>query len=248
MLKWTLESLYQYQEGGLYPNGYSMHDLGSNFPNATGHVEGNDEYMPVEESGNMILMSYGMFALSLRPVTNPGCNSDNHALLAYYKFSGDAAWIQSHYKILKQWALYLIQFSLVPSGQLSTDDFAGTLVNQTNLAIKGIVGLQAMSAIARIAEQPIDAANFSITASEYYHNWTYFAIDPSKNHTMLAYEWRSSWGLLYNTFFDKLLNLGLVEDSIYDMQSDWYATVSQVFGVPLDNRVSASSWYCYAQC
>lgn len=24
----------------------------------TGHVEGNDEYMPVEESGNMILMTY----------------------------------------------------------------------------------------------------------------------------------------------------------------------------------------------
>lgn len=61
MLKWTLESLYQYQEGGLYPNGYSMHDLGSSFPNATGHVEGNDEYMPVEESGNMILMSYGEY-------------------------------------------------------------------------------------------------------------------------------------------------------------------------------------------
>lgn len=63
MLKWTLESLYQYQEGGFYPNGYSMHDLGSSFPNATGHVEGNDEYMPVEESGNMILMSYGKFRI-----------------------------------------------------------------------------------------------------------------------------------------------------------------------------------------
>lgn len=214
MLKWTLEALFQYQEGGLYPNGYSMHDLGSNFPNATGHIEGNDEYMPVEESGNMILMSY-----------------------AYYKFSGDASWIKSHYTILKQWALYLIEFSLVPSGQLSTDDFAGTLVNQTNLAIKGIVGLQAMSAIARIADETQDASNFSITASEYYENWTYFAIDPSKSHTMLAYEWRSSWGLLYNTFFDKLLNLGIVTQDVYDMQSAWYPQVSQVFGVPLDNRV-----------
>lgn len=215
MLKWTLEGLFQNQEGGFYPNGYSMHDLGSNFPNATGHVEGNDEYMPVEESGNMILMSY-----------------------AYYKFSGDAAWLTSHYTILKQWALYLIQFSLVPSGQLSTDDFAGTLVNQTNLAIKGIVGLQAMSAVARIAGEMEDAANFSITASEYYENWTYLAVDPSKNHTLLSYEWRASWGLLYNTFFDKLLNLGIVTADIYDMQSSWYPQVSQVFGVPLDSRVS----------
>lgn len=157
---------------------------------------------------------------------------------AYYKFSGDASWLKSHYKILKQWALYLIQFSLIPSAQLSTDDFAGTLVNQTNLAIKGIVGLQAMSVIARIADEPADATNFSITASQYYQNWTYFAIDPSGNHTLLSYQWRSSWGLLYNTFFDKLLNLGLVEDSVYEMQSEWYATVSQVFGVPLDSRVS----------
>ena len=27
-------------------------------PDRTGHVEGNDEYMPVEESGNMILVRY----------------------------------------------------------------------------------------------------------------------------------------------------------------------------------------------
>lgn len=221
MIKYTLEALYQNQESGFYPNGYSMHDLGTHFPNATGHVEGDDEYMPVEESGNMILMSY-----------------------AYYKFSGDAAWIKSHYTILKQWANYLIQFSLIPSGQLSTDDFAGTLVNQTNLAIKGIVGLQAMSAVARIADETADAANFSATAIEYYDKWEYFAIDPSGSHAMLAYQWRSSWGLLYNTYFDKLLNLGIVAPKVYDMQSSWYATVSQVFGVPLDHRhhYTKSDW------
>lgn len=56
LLRYNLEPLYQNQEGGFYPNDYSMHDLGTHFPNATGHVEGNDEYMPVEESGNMILM------------------------------------------------------------------------------------------------------------------------------------------------------------------------------------------------
>lgn len=52
-----MDPLYQNQEGGFYPNEYSMHDLGTHFPNATGHVEGDDEYMPVKESGNMILMS-----------------------------------------------------------------------------------------------------------------------------------------------------------------------------------------------
>lgn len=47
LLRYNLEPLFQNQEGDFYPNEYSMHDLGTNFPNATGHVEGNDEYMPV---------------------------------------------------------------------------------------------------------------------------------------------------------------------------------------------------------
>ena len=35
-----LDPLFMHQEAGLYPNKYSMHDLGSSFPNATGHPEG----------------------------------------------------------------------------------------------------------------------------------------------------------------------------------------------------------------
>lgn len=116
------------------------------------------------------------------------------------------------------------------------DDFAGELANQTNLAIKGIVALGAMSAAASAVGNAADAANYSSTASSYLAQWEYFAIDPQKTHSMLAYEWRSSWGLLYNIFPDKLLNLSLIPSSIYDMQCSWYPQVSQIFGVPLDNR------------
>src|SRR5277367_5123072 len=35
-----LEPLFWHQEAGLYPNKYSIHDLGSSFPNATGHSDG----------------------------------------------------------------------------------------------------------------------------------------------------------------------------------------------------------------
>lgn len=221
LLKYNLEPLIQNQEGQFYPNGYSMHDLGSHFPNATGHVEGNDEYMPVEESGNMVIMAY-----------------------AYYKFSGNAAWLSQHYTLFSQFANYLLQYSLIPGNQLSTDDFAGTLANQTNLAIKGIVGIQAMSEVARIVGVSADALNFSTTATSYFAQWEYFGIDPSGRHTLLAYEWRSSYGLLYNTYPDKLLNLGIIPQSLYEMQSAWYPTIAQVFGVPLDNRHSytKSDW------
>ncbi|KAI1372110.1 DUF1793-domain-containing protein [Hypoxylon crocopeplum] len=221
LLKYILQPLYELQEGGFYPNTYSTHDIGAHFPLATGHVEGTDEYMPVENSGNSILMSY-----------------------AYYKFTGDFGWLSNHYALLRQFAQYLIDFSLVPSAQLSTDDFAGELANQTNLAIKGIVGLQAMSAISRIVGNLDDAANFADKATSYYEQWKGFAIDPSGKHTLLAYQWRSSWGLLYNIFYDKLLNMGLIEPEIYEMQSAWYASVSQTYGVPLDSRhhYTKSDW------
>ncbi|KAL1626025.1 hypothetical protein SLS56_006999 [Neofusicoccum ribis] len=221
LLRYAMNPLYLNQESGFYPRMYSMHDLGSHYPNATGHVEGTDEQMPVEESGNMLLMTY-----------------------AYYKFTGDSGYLRDHYTKLYQWAQFLIEYTLIPSTQLSTDDFLGTLENQTNLAIKGIVGLQAMASIANVVGNSGDSANFSTVSASYYQAWEELAIDPTGTHTVLAYEWRSSWGLLYNSYPDKLLNLGVIRQEVYNMQSTFYATISQVFGLPLDNRhsLTKSDW------
>ncbi|KAL8775587.1 MAG: hypothetical protein Q9209_000083 [Squamulea sp. 1 TL-2023] len=215
LLRYNLEPLYQNQEGGFYPNEYSMHDLGSHYPNATGHVEGNDEYMPVEESGNMILMSY-----------------------AYYMFTNDTTYLRTHYPILRKFASYLNLYSLTPGYQLSTDDFAGRLANQTNLAIKGIVGISAMSQIALLCDDPSAAENYSTTASAYYQQWESLAIDPTGTHTTLAYHWRSSYSLLYNIYPALLLNLSVIPPSLYKQQSDFYPSVSQIYGIPLDSRHS----------
>lgn len=128
------------------------------------------------------------------------------------------------------------------------DDFAGELVNQTNLAIKGIVAIGAMAQIANDVGASADAANFSTSASNYIKQWETYGVDPSGNHTMLAYEWRSSWGLLYNIYPDKLLQLGVVPDHIYTMQSNWYPQVSQVYGLPIDSRhfYTKSDWEMWA--
>lgn len=55
-LAYLLEPLIEHMSSGQYPNTYAMHDLGTHFPNATGHPDGKDEYMPVEECGNIIIM------------------------------------------------------------------------------------------------------------------------------------------------------------------------------------------------
>ncbi|CAK7198373.1 hypothetical protein SEUCBS139899_001034 [Sporothrix eucalyptigena] len=230
LLKYLLQPAIEMQEGTFYPNSYCAHDIGAQFPNATGHVDGNDEYMPVEESGNFILLAY-----------------------AYYRFAEDTqqatAWLRSHYPLLRQFAQYLVEYALVPAAQLSTDDFAGTLANQTNLAIKGILGMAALGEMAQIVGEVNDASRYARLARDNYRQWTTFAVDPTGHeHTLLAYQWRSSWGLLYNVYMDLLLDLGIVGEDIYSMQSAWYAQVSQVFGVPLDSRhhYTKSDWMMWA--
>ena len=114
ILKLLLDPLFENQESGQFPELFAMHDVGSSFPNATGHANGVEEDMPVEESGNMLIMT-----------------------LAYAQRANDTAYLNQHYRLLNQWADYLIDNdTLIPAYQLSTDDFAGALANQTNLALK----------------------------------------------------------------------------------------------------------------
>jgi hypothetical protein len=56
LVKLLLDPHFENQESGHYPNKWAIHDLGTHYPNATGHADGNDEHMPVEECGNNIIM------------------------------------------------------------------------------------------------------------------------------------------------------------------------------------------------
>jgi hypothetical protein len=44
---------------GQYPNKWSVHDLGSSYPNAVGHNDGADEAMPVEGALFSVLTALG---------------------------------------------------------------------------------------------------------------------------------------------------------------------------------------------
>ncbi|KAF1984206.1 glutaminase GtaA [Aulographum hederae CBS 113979] len=217
LLAILLEPLWEIQEGGNYPNKYSMHDIGAHYPNATGHPDGLDEEMPVEECGNMLIMA-----------------------LAYVQHTGKTDYLKAHYKLLKQWTQFLVSDSLIPASQLSTDDFAGHLENQTNLALKGIIGIGAMGQIANLTGNTEDAANYTAISRDYIEKWEDLGIAKNANppHTTLAYGQNKTHGLLYNIFSDRQLSLDLVPQSIYDMQSEFYPTVEGRYGVPLDTRHS----------
>ena len=53
LLKMALEPLFINQQAGEWPQKYAIHDIGSHYPNATGHNDGNAEAQPLEECGNM---------------------------------------------------------------------------------------------------------------------------------------------------------------------------------------------------
>jgi len=57
----------------------------------------------------------------------------------------DVRWFATRMGLLRSWADYLQQSLPVPANQLCTDDFTGTLANNTNLAAKGIVALEAFA-------------------------------------------------------------------------------------------------------
>ena len=215
LMKLLMDPMYENQESGHYPNKWSIHDLGKHFPNATGHPDGQDESMPVEECGNMLIMT-----------------------LVYAQKTGDIEYLKQHLPILTQWTQFLVNDSLIPASQLSTDDFAGTLQNQTNLALKGIIGIRAMGEISHLVGDDSEAQRYNAIAADYIEKWQEYGIarDAQPPHTTLNYGANESHGLLYNLWSDLELGLKLVPQSVYDMQSAFYPTVKNQYGVPLDTR------------
>ncbi|KAL2152545.1 hypothetical protein VTH82DRAFT_5729 [Thermothelomyces myriococcoides] len=297
-LAYLLEPLLEHQLSGQYPNDYSMHDLGAHFPNATGHPDGRDEYMPVEECGNMLIMGLAL-ANALRYDTKPAFlgaldgigaeaalppfpdwhNSlvDNYGINLHDNFdmadgsrsSGDRAaraWLARSYRLWEQWTGYLVRESLIPHNQLCTDDFAGWLANQTNLALKGIIGIRAMSEIADLVGKDKEAKRYKEIAEDYITKWQEYGISRDRTHAKLAYTWYGSWTTIYNLYAESLLCFHVTEndesaatsiprgdgqkpigggdgkgkpfvpDEVYQMQSDWYHAVLQKYGLPLDSR------------
>ncbi|CAL3968598.1 unnamed protein product [Diplocarpon coronariae] len=223
LVKLLLDPLFENQEAGRFPQKYSLHDLGANYPRAVGHPSGDGEPMPLEECGNMLILT-----------------------LSYAQRANDNAYLASHYSILKQWTAYLVDEALIPANQLSTDDFQGQLANQTNLALKGIIAIEAMAVIAQKTGHLADQKFYSGIAHDYIAKWQKLAVVTTARppHTSLAYQDKTSHGLLYNLYTDALLGLNLVPRAIYDMQSAFYPTVSQTYGVPLDTRntLTKSDW------
>jgi hypothetical protein len=215
LLQAQLEPLMRYAALPRWRFPFAPHDLGT-YPLANGQVYGGGEIneenqMPVEESGNLLLM-----------------------VAALGKAEHDWTFAKRFMPELTKWAAYLEEKGLDPENQLSTDDFAGHLAHNANLSIKAIEALGAFAQIARGVGDDKLATHYESLTKKMPAEWERMARDG--DHYKLAFDQPGTWSQKYNLVWDDLLDLHLFPKSIVQTESAFYAKHMERYGLPLDNR------------
>ena len=222
---------------------FAPHDVGR-YPIVTGQVYGNEgsmdirkrigyqppfylmpaeperyrlrSQMPVEESGNMLIMLYAA---------------------AYY--GADKKLAAGSLDLCEKWVRYLIEFGEDPGEQLCTDDFAGHLAHNINLAAKAMVGVACYGHLLELLGK--DGSEYCEKAKKMAESWLMRAT--GKEGTYLSFG-GSGWSMKYNLAWDKALGLGLLDESFYERETRSYLKRLNEYGLPLDNRATytKSDW------
>jgi hypothetical protein len=215
LLEAQLLPVLEYSAMGRWHFPFSPHDLGQ-YPLANGQVYGGGEkteenQMPVEESGNMLIL-----------------------VDALARVEGNADLAKRFWPQLSNWAQYLREKGLDPENQLSTDDFAGHLAHNANLSIKAIEGLAAYADLARMLKQNDVAKDYGAAAKSMSQKWVSMATEG--DHYKLAFNSPNTWSQKYNLVWDQMLGYDLFPKSIRETELNYYMTKMNTYGLPLDVR------------
>ena len=207
--------IFEYARSDRWRFPFAPHDLGT-YPHAMGQAYGGGErseenQMPVEESGNMILLT-----------------------AAVVEAEDDIAFARMYWDTLTEWAEYLKSKGLDPENQLCTDDFAGHLAHNVNLSLKAIVALGAYAKLAERMGETQTAELYRKTAESYVNEWMRMADDG--DHYRLAFDRPGTWSQKYNLVWDDILKLNLFPKEVAETEMAHYKRVQNRYGLPLDNR------------
>ncbi|KAK8209797.1 hypothetical protein IWZ01DRAFT_330474 [Phyllosticta capitalensis] len=231
-IRLMLRPLVIYLSIGQWPYDWAVHDLGDHaykggYPKAIGHDNGKSEEMPLESTGNLLILAY-----------------------MYYNATQDRSTAQqfaNDYKpLFTKYANFLLRNGTIPSDQLSTNDGAGKLANQTNLAIKAAVGLNAFGHMYDNTTMQVEAHKVAekITKSEY-------GLSSDGTHLTLRYGHDETWSVMFNLYPDVLLNMNTFNATTISMQSKWYQHLQSNktgLGISIDSRgnYGSTNWMSFA--
>lgn len=185
-----------------------------------------ESQMPVEECANMLIM-----------------------LTAVYRCDGDCKMAEQEFALLERWADYLVKNGLKPQNQLCTDDFAGHMKNNLNLAVKATVGIACFAELCKALQNEEKYKQNRNTALLFAEKISRF----SEKFTHMPLTWdegEDSYSLKYNLAFDRILGLGLFSDELREREVDYYLKKANRYGIPLDSRAdfTKSDWLIWTAC
>jgi hypothetical protein len=223
--------VFEYAASDAWPFTFAPHDVGR-YPKGNGQVYSTDRktgelradrQMPIEECGNMILMT-----------------------AAAAKASGRAEFAARYWGLLTQWAEYLRDNGLDPENQLCTDDFTGHLAHNTNLSLKAINALGAYAMLCDMRGLNHAAVEYRAAAKDMARRWPEMADDG--DHYRLAFDKPGTWSMKYNLVWDRVLGLDLFGPEIARKEVAFYLKTQNAYGLPLDNRAdfTKSDWLVWS--
>ena len=215
--------IYEYVRSGKWPYEFAPHDLGT-YPILNGQVYGSgfkmSMQMPVEECGNMLIMT-----------------------AAVTKAVGSEKLFTEYRDIADRWAKYLSEFGADPDNQLCTDDFAGHLAHNCNLALKSIVALAAYSRLCKIAGDNDKAQYYEELAKKNAAEWAEKAAVGDGTYR-LTFDNRDTFSMKYNAVWDGIFGLNIFPDNMWTDEIKGYEKHFNPYGLPLDSRsdCTKSDW------